>query len=126
MTGMGLTQVAGKGGLRFVDDAGNAMDSLPTSGGGNAGADGSTTITAGGTAQNLFSGATPTNGFLIANPDAGEDIWFSDSTTAAANATGSILLPAGGYYETPPGYKPVGAVSVVAATTGHKITARRW
>lgn len=91
------------------------------------GVDGSTTITAGGTAQNLFSGATPTNGFSVGNPDASEDLWVSDSTTAAANGTGSIRVPAnGGLYETPVGYKPVGAVSVVGATTGHKITARRW
>jgi hypothetical protein len=32
----------------------------------------------------------------------------------------------GGGYETPSGYKPFGAVSVYGATTGHKITARKW
>lgn len=94
---------------------------------GNSGVDGSTTISVGGTAQNLFSGVTPANGFEICNPDAAEDLWISDSTTAAANNTGSYRVgPNGGTYTTPSGYKPVGAVSVIAVTTGHKITARKW
>jgi hypothetical protein len=94
---------------------------------GQAGADGSTTVISGGVAQNLFSGTTPTNGFEICNPDASEDLWVSDSTTAAANNTGSYRVAAnGGTYTTPNGYKPIGAVSIIGATTGHKITARRW
>ena len=94
---------------------------------GAAGADGSTTITLGGTAQNLFAGATPTNGFEICNPDATNDLWVSDSTTAAANGTGSYRVAAnGGTYTTPPGYKPIGAVSIVGAVTAQKITARKW
>jgi hypothetical protein len=89
--------------------------------------DGSTTITAGGTAQNLFSGNTPANGFSVYNPDAAEALWVSDSTTAAANATGSIYIAPLGGYETPArGYRPLGPVSIVGATTGHKITARKW
>lgn len=94
---------------------------------GKQGADGSATITTGGTAQNLFSGVTPTNGYGIYNPDPANDLWVSDSTTAAANAAGSIRVPAnGGYYETPPVYKPIGAVSIVGATTAQAITARKW
>jgi hypothetical protein len=105
-----------------------ASDTVGSSSGSGAnGVDGSTTITTGGTAQNLFSGATPTNGFAIYNPDASNDLWVSDSTTSAANGTGSVRVQAnGGGYETPPGYKPIGAVSVFGATTGQKITARRW
>ena len=88
---------------------------------------GDTTITAGGTAQNLFLGVKPPNGFAVYNPDPTEDLWVSDSATAAANATGSIRVVAnGGGYETPPGYHPAGPVSIVGATTGHKITARFW
>ncbi len=88
---------------------------------------GDTSITAGGTAQNLFGGNTPTSGYAIYNPDASNDLWISDSTTAAANGQGSIRVPAnGGGYETPPSYKPVGAVSIIGGTTGQKITARRW
>jgi hypothetical protein len=91
------------------------------------GVDGSTTVTAGGTAQTLFGGIVPPNGFAIYNPDATNDVWVSDSTTAAANGPGSIRVVAnGGGYETPPGYKPAGAVSVLGAMTGQKITARRW
>lgn len=94
---------------------------------GNTGGDGSTTIATGGTAQNLFSGTIPANGFAVYNPDASNDLWISDSTTAAANNTGSIRVPAnGGGYETPVGYKPIGVVSIVGASTGQKITARRW
>lgn len=94
---------------------------------GTAGADGSTTITTGGTAQSLFSAATPTNGFEICNPDATNDLWVSDSTTAAANNTGSFRVAAnGGTYTTPGGYRPIQAVSIVGAVTGQKITARRW
>ncbi len=88
---------------------------------------GDTTITAGGVAQNLFAGVTPTNGWAVYNPDPSEDLWVSDSTTAAPNASGSIRVAAnGGGYETPLGYAPVGAVSIYGATTGHKITARKW
>lgn len=94
---------------------------------GITGSDGSGTITAGGTAQNLFAGATPTNGFEVINPDASEDLWVSLSTTAAPNASGSIRVAAnGGAYSTPLGMKPWHAISIVGATTGHKFTAAKW
>lgn len=94
---------------------------------GNTSTDGSTTITAGGTAQNLFSGATPAHGFEICNPGTVDDLWVSDSTTAAANNTGSYRVALnGGCYVTPAGRLPIGAVSIVGATTGDKITARSW
>lgn len=92
--------------------------------GGNTITDGATTITAGGTAQTLF---TPSNGFAVYNPDPSEDLWISITTTALANGTGSIRVPAnGGGYESPLGAKITGAVSIVAATTGHKFTAMKW
>jgi hypothetical protein len=88
---------------------------------------GDTTITTGGSAQTLFSGATPVNGFAIYNPDLTNDLWISDSTTASANGQGSIRVPAnGGGYETPSRYKPIGPVSIVGSATGQKITAREW
>ena len=91
------------------------------------GYDGSTTIITGGTAQNLFGGKTPSNGFAIYNPDAVNDLWVSDSTTAAVNGVGSVRVIAnGGGYETPPTYRPVGPVSIISASTGAKITARGW
>ena len=94
---------------------------------GAQGAAGDATIVNAGVAQALFAGTTPANGFAVHNPDAFEDMWVSDSTTAAANGEGSMIVAAGGgSYETPPGYRPIGAVSVYALTAGHKITARRW
>ena len=88
--------------------------------------DGSTTITAGGTAQTLFSGNTPANGWAVFNSDNAEALWVSDTTTAAANGTGSIYVPPLGGYETAKGYRPIGPVSIIGATTGHKFTARSW
>lgn len=89
--------------------------------------DGSGTITLGGTAQNLFGGATPVNGFGIYNPDANEDLWISLSTTAVLNGQGSIRIAAnGGGYETPSGSRPFSSISVIGLTTGHKFTAIRW
>lgn len=91
------------------------------------GADGSGTITVGGTAQNLFGGTAPAHGFLLCNPDPSEALWFSLSTTAAANGQGSLsLAPSGGVFITPVGMIPFHAISVVAATTGHKFTAVQW
>ncbi len=86
----------------------------------------STTITTGGTAQTI-SGGAPTNGFEICNPDAVEEAWVSDLTTAAANGTGSYRVPPnGGCYLPPSGARPAGSISVIAATTGHKLTIRTW
>jgi hypothetical protein len=108
----------------------NANDTgatLPVSFSGNAASDGSTTLTTGGAAQSLFGGTVPVNGWAIYNPDATNDLWVSDSATAVVNGVGSIRVIAnGGGYETPLGYKPIGVVSVIGATTNQKITARRW
>ncbi|MCW6510997.1 hypothetical protein [Lichenifustis flavocetrariae] len=103
----------------------DTLTSLPVTIGKTAMA-GDAAITAGGTAQTLFSGATPANGWKIANPDPAEDLWVSDSTTAAPNGQGSTRVPAGGIVTTEPGEKPCGPVSVYGATTGHFITARAW
>ena len=94
---------------------------------GNTATDGSGTITAGGTAQNIYGATVPTNGWAVSNPDSSsESLWVSDTATAAANAVDCIEIPPSMVYETPPGRKPLGAVSIVAATTGHKFTASRW
>lgn len=90
-------------------------------------ADGSGTITLGGTAQNLFGGIQPPHGFIVFNPAAtGDTLWFNDGSTAVANGAGSIGLPPGAYWESPPDYIPNGIVSIVAATTGDKFTAKWW
>lgn len=126
-TGTGTITVASNASSassRVTVQAGNiGVTSLPAT----PASSGDGTITAGGTAQNLFSGATPPTGWAVYNPDPSEDCWASDSATAAANAQGSIRIAAnGGGYETPIRYKPSHAVSIVCATTGHKLTARQW
>ena len=94
---------------------------------GQTGSAGDATIATGGTAQSLFGGATPANGFSVGNPNPADDCWVSDSATAAVNGKGSYRVVAnGGEYTTPPAYKPVGAVSVICPTTNDVLTARRW
>ena len=90
--------------------------------------DGSGTIATGNTAQNLFSGNVPPNGYSVYNPDTA-DLWIAEGQTAAANAAGSVLVSAnGGSYETPRDKKlgPLGTISIIGAGTGQKFTARGW
>jgi hypothetical protein len=92
---------------------------------GAAASDGSTTIAAGGSAQTLFGGIAPANGFLVQN-NSSAVLWVSDVGTAAAGGA-SIQVPAnGGSFVTPTGYRPAGAVSLFGATTGQAFSARRW
>ncbi len=94
---------------------------------GTTGFSGDAKITTAGTAQFLFGNNVPPNGFRISNPHATQELWISDSTIAAPNAQGcERLAPNGGWYETPPGYKPVGSVSVYSVLVNHPITARGW
>jgi hypothetical protein len=84
-------------------------------------------ITLGGTAQNVFSGRVPANGYEVCNSDATNDLWLSNTGTAAANSAGSVRVPAnGGCYITRPGYQPQKAVSIVGANTAQKFTAKKW
>jgi hypothetical protein len=72
---------------------------------GNAASDGSGTLAAGGSAQTLFGGAVPANGFLVQN-NSSAALWICD-TGAASNGGASIqLTPNGGVFMTPSGYKP--------------------
>ena len=98
----------------------------------------SVTLTTGGTAQNAFAAQTALHGFTIANIDAstgsGEPVWFSFTGTAAAGAAGSYPLAAPAAttyagltsYTTPAGFATSHALSVVAGTTGHKISCTWW
>lgn len=88
--------------------------------------DASSTITTGGTAQQLFGGRICENGFSIYNPDLTNYLWISDSTTAVANGTGSIGIAPLQEYWTPSTYGPCGAISIVGAVTGQKFTAKGW
>jgi hypothetical protein len=92
---------------------------------GNAASDGSGTLAAGGSAQSLFGGAVPANGFLVQN-NSSAALWICD-TGAASNGGASIQLTSnGGVFMTPSGYKPAGPVSLFGATTGQAFAARRW
>ena len=92
---------------------------------GSAAGDGSGTVAAGGTAQTLFGGAVPANGFLVQN-NSSAALWICD-TGAASNGGASIQLAAnGGIFATPSGYKPAGPVSLYGGTTGQPFAARRW
>ena len=92
---------------------------------GNAASDGSGTIGTGGSAQSLFGGAVPANGFLVQN-NSSAALWVSD-VGAAANGGASIQIAAnGGVFVTPSGYKPAGPISLWGATTGQAFAARRW
>lgn len=96
------------------------------------------TITAGGTAQNAFTAHATIHGFTLTNIDAsagsGEPLWYSLTTTAAAATAASYPLPApatttfagAGSFTTPTGFAINSAVSVVAATTGHKFSCTYW
>ncbi|MGH7044954.1 MAG: hypothetical protein ACREE2_01020 [Stellaceae bacterium] len=86
--------------------------------------DGSGTVGVGGTAQTLFGGIVPGNGWLVAN-NSDAAIYVCDVGTATAGGA-SIPVAAGAMFTTPPGYKPAGAVSLYGATSGQAFAARRW
>lgn len=95
-------------------------------------------LTTGGSAQNIISAASTVHGFTIANIDtsagSGEPVWISFTTTAAASTIASYPLAAPtattfanlSSYTTPLGFGSNHAVSVIAATTGHKISCTQW
>ena len=93
-------------------------------GAGSAAIDGSGTIVTGGTAQPLFAGIVPVNGFLVANSSSAT-LYVSDVGAASASG-GSIPIAPGAVFITPSGYKPAGAVSLYASSTGQSFAARRW
>jgi len=84
----------------------------------------SSTITAGGTAQQLCAANTARVGLIVQNLSTG-DLWINDLGTASA-AQPSIRLQSGAYWETPPNYGAKGAVSIFGATTGQAFSAREF
>jgi hypothetical protein len=91
---------------------------------GSPAVDGSGTIAVGGTAQPLFSGIVPVNGFQVCNNSTAA-LYVSDVGMASAGAASMPVGP-GSIYTTPDGYRPAGAVSVFGASTGQAFAARRW
>jgi hypothetical protein len=103
----------------------SAVAPIPVINAAGAGAiDGSSTITVGGTAQQLFGGAVPVNGFQIGNTSAG-NLYVSDAGAASAGGSSMPIAP-GAVYTTPCGYRPAGVVSIYGASTGQTFAARRW
>jgi hypothetical protein len=96
-----------------------------------AGTDRSGTITTGGTAQNAAAALATRRYLYVTNPflksdgsaNPAEPLWVN-FTGAANGGSGSIRLDPGGWWENPPHYCPTGAISVLAATTGHAWTAK--
>ena len=87
--------------------------------------DGSGTLATGGSAQTLFGGIVPSNGFLVQN-NSSAALWLSDVGTASAGGASIQIAANGGTFATPSGYKPAGAVSIFGATTGQAFAGRRW
>lgn len=90
-----------------------------------AASDGSGTVATGGSAQTLFGGAAPANGFLVQN-NSSAAVWICDTGTASSGGASIQIAPNGGFFATPSGYKPAGVVSLFGATTGQAFAARRW
>ncbi|MFZ3235144.1 MAG: hypothetical protein WA417_13505 [Stellaceae bacterium] len=92
--------------------------------GGTTASDGSGAVTAGGSAQTLFGGVTPVNGWLVAN-NSSATLYVSDVGAATPGGASIPIAPAA-LFATPSGYKPAGPVSLYGATTGQAYAARRW
>ena len=117
-------------GTANVGQVGGSVNIAPTSC--------SLAVTTGGTAQNIIAASATVHGFTIANIDtsagSGEPIWINFVGTAAASTNDSFPLAAPtattfaslSSYTTPLGFGTSHAVSVIAATTGHKISCVRW
>lgn len=88
--------------------------------------DRSTTIAAGGTAQDVYTAdQTPKNGFEFFNNS--DTVMYLDFGTAATTTKG-IPVPAGGSYYLPGagGVVPSGRLSVLCATTGKTFVCKTW
>ena len=92
-----------------------------------------------GTSVTLFGGTTPPNGFMISATSGGFGFcWVNDNGPANSNA-GFILtitgqasdnngshVPAVPPFVTPPGYKPMGPVSIACGINPVFVEARGW
>jgi hypothetical protein len=110
------------GGVVVPVSAANPLPVINAAGG--AASDGSAAVVTGGTAQTLFGGVTPANGWLVAN-NSNETLWASDVGAAIAGGAAIPIAP-GTVFMTPAGYKPPGPVSLYGGTTGQAFAARRW
>jgi len=85
--------------------------------------DKSGTLTTGGTAQTAAAARNQRAFLLIQNPEnETENLFFSVDTTAVADSPSISLAPGDGVIFDQ--VVPTGAVSVIAATTGHQFTVK--
>ena len=96
--------------------------------------DGSMTVPQGGVVVTLFSGVTPPNGFMVqinAPNELGNTCNISDNLPATISGVGFLIggvfntTPLPNTFITPPGYKPIGPVSIIC-TSSITIAARGW
>lgn len=105
----------------LVDSSGHLLVAITSGGGALTNISGS--IAAGATAQTI-SAATPARRyFFIQNLDASEDLWINFGTAAVADQP-SIKIEAGGSFSMEDSFVSTQLISVIAATTGHKYTAK--
>jgi hypothetical protein len=96
--------------------------------------DGSMTIPQNGVAVALFNGVTPPNGFMVQINSVGSNVLcnVSDSLPAVAQSVGFLIggvfvqTPLPNTFVTPPGYKPIGPVTISCNSTNTSIAARGW
>lgn len=88
-------------------------------------ADRSGTIGAASTAQQLMAANSARVGFYIENLSASDPLWINELGTATESQP-SLKIPAGSLYETPAGYCPIGAISIIGPTLDQAFTAREW
>ena len=88
--------------------------------------DRSTTITAGGTAQDVYTKADqPKNGFEFYNTS--DTVMYLDWDRDATSANGVPVAAGGSYYMPGPGgVIPSGRMSVLCATTGKTFVCKCW
>jgi hypothetical protein len=92
------------------------------------------TVATAATAVTPIPAGTPYKGFLLANLNTTEGMWWAPAGTAAAAAAGSVPLAAGtattfagaGIFVSPPGFGTNIPISVVAATAGHAFSCYWW
>lgn len=85
----------------------------------------SSTITTGGTAQNLMVENITRLGWQLQNNSA-NDLWFNEIGGTAVQSQPSFKLTPGSSYECPVGAISTSAISIIGSTTGQQFTAREW
>lgn len=88
--------------------------------------DGSGTVTAGGTSQQVFAINTNRSYLMCQNPTTATETLFFNLSAAASTTAGSLELAPGGSVTFGPGVAPNAAVFVTAVTTGHRFVCKQW